>query len=741
MRMPTRFWSIRRAPAVVALLACAGAARAQTTLERARFDSLRAVFAAIPDSATLKERERSRIAWARQHRDDPAVHLELGLLAFRLGEVTGERKHYDDAAGEFEWAAELRPDWPVAWYWLGVAELAVGEHPAIAIQNIRQWLGLDELSKAVRAFARAVEADPAYAEALVELATVALRQRIAPRLAVAQRALRLAAQTPGARVPGVLLMRGLVERRLEEHDSALAAFRAYVAAGGDPGVGLVEQARTQAALGRPDSALAGYRAALARAGTDSARAALRHDVQWIASPEELRAFDALPDDSVGDWLQQFWSARDVADGRRSGERLLEQFRRWHYAWGNFQLVSRRRSRASVALAFRDTTQDLLDDRGVIYLRHGEPDRRARFMAEGFDEANETWLYRRSPPEQDLVFHFVPLGDVQDYRLVESLAAACGASADCFAARAGFGELYDRLAHPGSIGRANLESTERFQARRAVERGTRTDSYRLRFPDDVRPVVTSFVVGDAERRPELHVVFAIPARRLHALDASGVPAYALSLRVVVFDSLLREAASVDTLRIFRSAGPLPEDAYLTEQLVLSVPPGTWRYHFVVEELQAGAGAAVTVSDVEVPRFASEFSASDVVLGWERSGLVWRRLEGPVPLNPLQWLPRDATLSLFYEVYGLAQGASVETRVRVVPRGGRSLFRRLFGGGGGAELAYTTVTDAPGRSQVRQRLDLTGLRPGRYTLEVELEETATGRRLVRSQPFEIVGTRAS
>src|SRR2546422_4553585 len=65
-----------------------------------------------------------------------------------------------------------------------------------------------------------------------------------------------------------------------------------------------------------------------------------------------------------------------------------------------------------------------DDRGIIYLRHGPPDKRASYQ-QVLDriEPNETWLYRRPPPEGDLIFHFVARGDVQDFKLVESLADA------------------------------------------------------------------------------------------------------------------------------------------------------------------------------------------------------------------------------------------------------------------------------------------------------------------------------
>src|SRR3990172_12014221 len=107
VRMPTLLWGrgARRLLVWALLTACAALpARAQTPQERAAFDSLRAAFAQLADSTVLLARERWRIEHARQHRDDPLVHMELGFLAFRLGEVTGARKHYDDAASEFEWA-------------------------------------------------------------------------------------------------------------------------------------------------------------------------------------------------------------------------------------------------------------------------------------------------------------------------------------------------------------------------------------------------------------------------------------------------------------------------------------------------------------------------------------------------------------------------------------------------------------------------------------------------------------
>ena len=739
-----------------AVLAAARPARlaAQEPVERARLDSVGASYATIADSTTLLAMERRGIAYAREHRDDPLVHLRMGLLAYRIGEVTSGTKHFDDAAGEFEWASDLRPDWPYPWYWLGRAELAIGESGFIPLENVREALGLDALSKGAKAFARAVAVDPSFSKALVDLANTALRQRIAPRLDLAQRALRLAAATPAGRLPEVLLARGRVELELDERDSALAAFRSYLAVGGDSAVGGVELARTLALLGRPDSAVAAYLGATRARPTSAGREAFRRDLAWIATPRELADFDRLPDDSLAPWLRRFWNGRDVEDARRPGARLVEQFRRYAYARANFRLTTRHRH-YDIAETYRDSSQAEFDDRGVIYMRHGEPDGTARYTAPGIDP-NETWVYRRPPPEHDLVFNFVAAGHVQDYKLVESLLDVYGFSAavvlqtrpdiptsvvsGLLESRSTIAPIYERLEEQGTAGRGPLLAEERALGRESIRIGTTTDDYALRFGTDLDPIVSSFVLADSERHPVLHVVFALPGAGLRSYPAPGGVGYPFEFRVIVYDSTFHRVAGLDTLRVFRSPADVPDRSYLTEQLSVPVPAGHFHFHFVVQELQADAGAMVRAHAVDVPRTDSGFSASDLVLGLEGSGLSLRRTGGDIPLDPLSRFPRDGTVEVYYELYGLPQGTAVPTRLSVEPAGGRSLLQRIFGGGRGANLEYNTVTDAANIARVRQRIVLTALRPGHYVLTVTLRDPSTHRPIVRRRRFEINGSRA-
>jgi GWxTD domain-containing protein len=728
---------------------------AQDPSDRLALERLRDSLAGAADSVTLKRLEAATIEVAKRHRDDPTIHLRLGFIAYRLGEVAG-KAHFEDAAGEFEWAAELRPAWPYPWYGDGLAELALGEHSIIGLENLRQILRKDYLSKAVRAFAKAVEADPAFAEATVDLARTALDQRIGPRLDLALSAVRAAAISPAGREPPLQLARGRVERAVGNSDSALAAFQAYLAVGGDSGTGLFEQARTLYYAHQPIAGLRAYYVG-ARASTALAAALYRSDLAWIATPAELAAFDALDGGPArAEWLAAFWQRRDVAEAREPGERLAEHYRRWFYAERNFQLVSRHRH-YDITERYR-STQGELDDRGIIYVRHGSPDRRATYVASDSVEPNETWLYHQATG--DLIFHFVARKGVQDFKLVESLADALTAglgaalalqtrrgmspaATGLFASRADLSPLYVRLGDPtGSANMRGALAAERKLGQRSIEVGTASDSYRRTFASPLDVIVSRFVAGDLHSGgPALHIVFAIPANRLSPVSDRNRVVYPLSFRLYVTDSAGGLAARLDTMRVFAARAPLPDGTYLTGQLAVPIPPGVYAYRLLTEQADSAAGTLVTGDSVNVDTLTGRrFAVSDLVVGRVGSGLVWSGGADTVFLNPLDRFPEGGTAELYYEVYGLPPGGVYHTVIRLERRGGRSVFgavSRLFGGG--KRLRVLLEFDAPSDGPVtraHRQLDLRDAPRGPYVLTLRISDPATGNALTRSAQFTVV-----
>lgn len=725
----------------------AGSARAQSVPERGQIEALRTELAAETDSLALLARERDGIARARQHRDDALLHVTLGFIAYRLGEVTGERQHYDDAASEFEWAAELQPEWPYAWYGLGLAELALGEHSVIAIENIRQALGKDFLSKAADAFARAAQADPTFVRAVVDLAETARRQRVRPRLDVALRALRTAAASAAAS-PALYLVRGRVERDVGEGDSALAGFDAYLAAGGDPGLGGLERARTLYFLRRPDEGRDAYYAAAAGPLSDTARLAYRDDLTWVATAEDLAGFDATPPAGLAGWLREFWQRRDAADGRAAGERLAEHYRRFFYAWRHFRLASRHRQYTTEPYR---ATQSVLDDRGVIYLRHGEPDDRARFVAPDV-EPNESWLYLRTGG--NVLFHFVARGDVQDYKLVESLADVLGFDAALRWQAAGAlsttgAALYESRGHLDPAYRRIAASTtaqgtslanERRRTREAIRLGTTTDTYALRFRHDLGSRLRVYAVGGPGGAARLLFVFAVAGARLGAREVGAGTIYPLQFRLAHRDPG-EPAAFLDTTRLFLTPHPLASGQYLSGFLEVPVTPGLHTLRAVLMDPEGAGGDVMDLDSVAVPDFAdSGLVISDLVLGDVAAGLTWLVAGDTVPLSPLGSYAAGSSLELYYELHGLAPGTPYHARIEVRGRRSGSIFARigrLFGGGGPAvALDFDGVT-AQRPARVRQTVSLAPLDPGDYTLSLVIRSAQGDVRHRRDVRFHVTG----
>ncbi|HET7249342.1 MAG TPA: GWxTD domain-containing protein [Gemmatimonadales bacterium] len=787
-----------RSAALAAVLSGIGAGpgRAQAPPERVDVERLRDSLGGVVDSVPLKRLEAATIEVAKRDRDNPLIHLRLGFIAYRLGEIAKSKPHYDDAAGEFEWASDLKPDWPYPWYGLGLAELAQGENSSIAIENLRQQLGLDYLSKAARAFARATQADPSFAFAAVDLANAALSQRIRPRLEVALQSIRLAAASPAGANPAVQLARGRMEREMGEVDSALAAFRAFLSVDGDSGIGLFELARTQFFANERSAAESSYYTG-ARIGTSAvARALYRGDLALLADSAELRDYDAQPDGRArAAWLARFWDQRDVVEAREPGERLAEHNRRWLYAHRNFRLVSRHRH-YDITEVYR-SSQAEFDDRGIIYLRHGEPDQRATYPSDlNKIEPNQSWLYRR--PSGDIVFHFVARDDASDYKLVESLVDAMGFRAavqaaghpdpsviDLYASREQFGGTYARVARGGSLAGAAL-ADERVAGRHDIVSGTTTDSYQQRFPVSLNVVVSDFVVGNvspsargdsasiavgpggdgATDRPRptgsplgtarppdrqtLHVVFAIPADRLSSEPGGEGVLYPLHFRLVVTDLHDSLVARLDTLRVFTAHQVLHAPSYLSGRLSLPVPVGAFRYRLLVSTTDQLAGQLVVRDTVRVPALdGRSYAASDVVMGRLGGGLVWlaRRPAGDstavdsVLLNPLDRYPAGSTVELYFEVYGLAPGQTYHTEVRVERQGGRSVFGWVGGLFGGhhapALLAFDASADGP-VTRVHRGLSLKDVPTGNYVLTVTLTDPASTRRIVQRQSLQVVSS---
>ena len=741
--LPGRGWTL-----AVALLLLARPVAAQSPDERLALDALRDSLAAVDDTVALHHLEHEWIALARTDRNNTILHLRLGILGLRLANL-GRPYGYDDAGTEFQWAADLEPEWPWPWYGLGLAEYGSLDSEVSLVAGLQAMFGKDRLTRAAGMFAKSAEVDPAFVHGLTELASTALEQRVNLRLAVALVALRRAATTPAARHPDVLLARGRIEREVGDADSSAAAFRAYLTAGGDPGLGRIELARTLLSAGDLSGADPYFSASASNIPwVDSL---VRADLHELVPDSELAGLDTLHGSARSDWLKAFWAVRDQGDLRHPGERLAEHYRRMWYARRNFRLVSARRQ-YRIEERFRSYSRDY-DDRGLIYIRHGEPTERAALAGHSLP-LNQSWRYAR--PEGDLLFHFVAREDVQDFKLVESIYDILGfdaamalrnniapdsvrtAAVDLIQSRLALSPMYGRLLAAGGTGSIGVIDRERLAGRQSIEEGTRTDSYGLRFDtplEDARWEVVS--AGASGGRSLVHLVWAVPSKSLRPVRSTRGILYPVRIRFALGEiGSGRTVASVDSTTLFVSPSEVPRGQWLVGRIEVPVPPGRYVWRVAVQEGEAGL---VSPPDTLAVGDEERFGVSDLVLGAVTSNLRWLpSAEDTVYFNPAGGYRRETPLQLFFEVLGVPAGERYKTEIRVIRPGGLGPIGRLFRGGGGGISIRNEETSTGTRIAVARELDLGRLRPGGYVLEVTVERG--GRKIRRRNPFQVVGAPA-
>jgi GWxTD domain-containing protein len=719
---------------------------AQDPGDRVELERFRDSIAGTRDSVGLLALEKRLIDSAKVDRSNGIVHLRLGFLSLRLGDLGGQ-SHYDDAASEFQWAIDLQPSWPYAWYGMGLAEYGVGDSQVSFVTGLKTMLGKDALTRSAVAFARSAEIDPSFVHGLVDLANTALRQRVNIKLGVALEALRRSAQTTAGNEPEVLLARGRVEREVGDGDSALVAFNNYVQRGSNRSLGLLEVARTLFLLGRFD----GMGPYLEGATSDDSTtlAGYRADLATIASDSVLGEFDKQQGARRAAYLKSFWGERDRIELRAEGERLREHYRRLFYARKNFQLTSNNRH-YDIVERYRSGSRDF-DDRGVIYIRHGEPSSRATYAAPGL-EPNESWRYSRS--DGDLIFHFIAREDVQDFKLVESLFDVLGFSTavrlqdqnngagdnamaeQLMLSREQLSPIYRRLQSAGRGSTGRYQNQERRVGQESIALGTTSDSYELRFPDELKAKSEVLAVGRDSTGHQVQIAYAISGASLEPVTVTRGFLYSVRLRFVATDAKGRVVSALDTTRHFIAPEPVPAGEHLVGRVGATVPVGALQYRLAIQQ---GDEAGVTLPRDTVRVGATNSSSlglSDLVLGSRTANLTWRRTpDDTVIFNPLRTYKRSEEMELYYEIEGLRPTPyTVELEVRKKGSGG-GLFKKIFGGGGAAirlkfEQQATTTNVSTHRS-----LKLDRLKPGNYVLSLMVVDSE-GRKDQRMREFQVV-----
>lgn len=577
-----------------------------------------------------------------------ASAVAAGLAALRLWEITGDRGHARRSRAYFDRAAEF--DATNAWAHYGHAlslEAEMDRDPGTIVTHVNasRALGLDPVSRARRALERAVALDPSLPGAADLLARYAVATRDDEGLLLARTSFELAAASRA----GTAALHGLAltARAMGDYAASADAARRAVAAVPTSARAHLELAIS---LANMSDSLTAAGAAYAHA-LDLADAAMIEqmwqDAAMLHTEREERLWAESDVSQRREMLRTFWDVRGALSGLTADERAAEHYRRVTVAQRRF--ARRGMFGASPENALRlGKVDNTYDDRGVIYIRHGQPEHTfGRPPLEDYI----AWFFRDESGDP-LSYHFHrggTEGQSQDYVLMYNLPCPLDPTIASFDAR------LSPLVNARRCDYLNLRSISAVVARDA-NRALRTDSHRPAF-DAAVPFHYDWYTFRADAGTELLMAVGIPLHELPPGQRS------LRLRLSVVDTANAAIAHAGTITqiVERSAAP----DLLRTHLSLVAEPASSVYRIDVRDASDPRVGTIYGGAANLPDYGGDtLMVSDVMLARQTDD--GSLVRGDVRLAPApSQVFAGGRFRVYYEIYNMPPGDAYVTEITVEP----------------------------------------------------------------------------
>ncbi len=394
--------------------------------------------------------------------------------------------------------------------------------------------------------------------------------------------------------------------------------------------------------------------------TDETEAALMFDhCKYILSDEELSDYNKLIGvERKRDFFKKLWLQRNPMPAAEINYRLLEHIRRYiaaerDYYYDGFRLPFNNPDRLN-QLVFPKVfdLNDKFNDKGLIYIRHGEPDDRA-FDVEAGMPLNESWLYeRRGQLQQRMIFHFIQ-GETQsgnNWRLSPTLPVPLLES------RISWDPIYNRIITGSAVEALAHEREMVRSSREAVLVGLNTDQHS--WQKTVQTIIIPFytaVFRDASGLSRCEIYYSLSTEDL-LVDSKRSAGDSAIVDFAVFDADLNSVFSQSKKVALQTIAKAEhEKDFWADQLVFIGAPD--RYQFALDVRAPGDRA---VGGYKFKINLSDYGGTGVLMsGLKLASEIGAAVEGSpfnkgelhVVPNPRKLFSRRQPVGVYFELYNL------------------------------------------------------------------------------------------
>lgn len=518
------------------------------------------------------------------------------------------------------------------------------------------------------------------------------------------------------------------------------------------------RARVYYALDLPLIAQSFVRQAIQSISNEIEAGFLLEDFKYILTDEELATYFDISDAAgYSSFFNRVLISRDPIRSQEIDERMQEHYRRLFLAEKKYAYFASREAYRVMNNVRMDRMADHdfpaaywlngeLGDKGLIYLRHGDPQDVVRSVSEGTPFI-ESWRYRNP----NLDFHFEGMTGLSE--LIPTLPL----DISVLEARETWGGNYARLAlavrrRDGLLGldRSNMNkmdlmvfNNELFdESLEDVTDGLTSDRHQWsnnmqHF--DVQQFLASFRGPDGNTIVELH--YAIPLGIITKNLSQERERIALSIGLALEDTLWQRVESSLVERQVRTT--TDQSVVAVDFSRLTVPPDSYHVSFHAR-IKDTPWIGAYQFDYEVPDFATyNLAISDLlpavdIRPTEEEG-VYVRNGLYVQANPGRGFRKANPMYIYFEVYNLTLGEDDQTDYEVrytLQKHNEKKRRRLFKRSNEPVLSLTFNGKGQERTAFEYgSIDMQSVDAGVYELIVTVRDTHTDATVTASQFIEL------